>query len=700
MNFLRTHKHRIINLLLGATLLAALLVAPAIYPGGVKEARAVDAETILLTAVNPALGPIAALWGDDGNAATCGIYCHAKRILIMVISAIQITLLTFIGILADWIMMMLAYGTKMLSFPAVTEGFKICLSITNLLFVTGLIIGAFQMILGIQEGEAKKRLGQTILYGLLINFSMLIAGFLLDISNVLTVFFSASVTSDNIRNALSPTIFQTFGEQDPSITMALAGLAFTIFVVIILIAVFGTALVRNLHVAVLLLLMPLSWGFLVFPGMHEYGKKWWDEFIKWGLVVLPTMTFFLYLAIQAVHGIYAASNPGKPLTIIDSIVNVFIVAGIMVAGLKISQSVGGFTAKAVLGGAASVAMGAATYTGAKKFLTPRLQSLSGKASEGMTSMAAKGGVQGFLGKSLVMAGVAGAGAKFAHGREHDLEESAKARYGDMGKSQLMNLAKSTKNEDELAKIFMILKGKKDGFKDLAIKDGKIDPTGAEALKRMSSAYHNTTHNDAKDVNEVKEALSANPLLALQVVGAKEISDPKTGIRRMQTEREVVEEWTAKIPPSKMGEVSADSFKDPNFGSVIVQKIASSPSQIRGLANNASEATINTFRTQVFSNINASLLEAGAKTTNASGEDLTQLSDKLRDINKQISDAKASGLSGSRLDSMLAPLAATRQQIIADRNSIIAGAGANAGEIRALANGVENLNQVIDGRTTI
>ena len=556
----------------------------------------------------------------ENTCSTFDFLCGAGYVVGWIIYIINQAMLTLVGWLAGATVWLISKGTEVVSLPAVKSGFGISLSIVNLIFVAALITIAFQMILGYNEGEAKKRLGHVILAALLINFSLLIAGFLLDISNVLTVFFTDSISADNIRNSLNPNLFQLRGTSSMAFGSAettgfwgmvlgqLSGLLFTAIILVIMVAVFATALVRNIIVSFLLIVMPLTWGFWVFPGLSEYHSRWWKEFMKWGVTVLPVMTFFIYLGIMTANGMRSASNTSG---LFDGIMNMLMVGGLFVAGLKAGQEAGGITASA----ATSVARKAAGYASKpfyNRFTKSAFQKGGGAISKGITNMASSNNFAAkWAGKALTVAGVAGGAATYAHGREKDLEDQSKKQYGAMTKEQLSGLALTTKTDSEKAKVLMALAKMKDGVKELA-----KTPAGVTALAGLSTAYKKETHKDAGDLEGVKDVINENPALAPELANKS------------------MEEWVSKMSPSKVAEIKPDSIDrtiNPT-ASLLVKKISESSSQIKAVVNGPPQLRIK-FESELTSQIDAELSPTEKARTDTINTELIQIA-------KEINDARA------------------------------------------------------------
>lgn len=495
---------------------------------------------------------------------TCGTFdlsCKLGYAIGSILQVIQQALAWLITLLADGTIVLINYGVKMLDFPAVQAGFRVCLGVVNLIFVMALIVISFKIILDINSGEAKKGLVKVIMAAILVNFSFLIAGLLLDVSNVFTTFFANTVTSKNIYVALNPNLFETipnsaFTNSDAGpgfwniIIPQLASLLFTALILIIMLAVFATTFVRNLRVACLLLVMPLTWGMWVFPGLEKHHKEWWESFMKWGVTMLPTMMFFMYLAITAASKMSTIdvrnTLPRSQWPIFDSILNILIIGGIMVAGLKISQEAGGISASAALGATKSAAGYAAKIPGVgmARRATERglFKPAAGKFATFASDMAGsgeagwKGGAKRILGKSLLMSGAAKTAADYSH-MAHQIDDVMKKEYGDnkdvLSSVQTVNVAMAAKTDIGKAEAYAALKRKGEGaFKEILSRKG-----GAEKLAGLMEAYGGYTHNSAKDLikesSDLKKVLGYSPEKAAEVQKSfndKEQNGPgKTGI---------------------------------------------------------------------------------------------------------------------------------------------------------------------------
>lgn len=104
---------------------------------------------------------------------------------------------------AAFVQLMIHLSVKIIDSPIVKEGFRTALNLTNLGFVLAIIFIAFLTIFRLQGYETKKLLKNLIIAAVLVNFSFTIAGSVMDVGNVFSLFFiKASIGGDskNIEN--------------------------------------------------------------------------------------------------------------------------------------------------------------------------------------------------------------------------------------------------------------------------------------------------------------------------------------------------------------------------------------------------------------------------------------------------------------------------------------------------------------------
>ena len=238
------------------------------------------------------------------------------------IAGLALTITTSVGkilvLIAGLVDFAVKLGNDVLSLPAVTTGWGIVLQFTNLGFILGIIIIAFATILHLESYALKQILWKLIVAALLVNFSLVIAGAIMSISNIVSDYFIEAAMgkdgtnlSNALANAVNPQAFQLPSEEAgfwQKITNAMnlffefiAGLFFLIifsfFIVLAFATLFVMLLVRVIALIFLIILSPIVWLLWIFPATQKYWQQWWQEFIRWNFFA-PAVFFFIYLAIM------------------------------------------------------------------------------------------------------------------------------------------------------------------------------------------------------------------------------------------------------------------------------------------------------------------------------------------------------------------------------------------------------------------
>jgi len=210
----------------------------------------------------------------------------------------------------------------------IDRGWAITKDIANLGFVLVMVIIALATILRFQDYGYKRLLPKLIAAGILVNFSLTIAGVFVDFSHVLTrQFFSAVETKDAdivqvLSGAFEPQKFYTEPpnpapfdpEEEPTsfegftvgFLLDIAKVLFTaIFIYASAFVLFAFAFMlflRYIYLSFLLIIAPIAWLFWVFPALAGQFRKWWSKFLEW-IFFMPTFAFFLYLTLTSIKSL-------------------------------------------------------------------------------------------------------------------------------------------------------------------------------------------------------------------------------------------------------------------------------------------------------------------------------------------------------------------------------------------------------------
>lgn len=524
----------------------------------------------------------------EPQQVSCGLdfFCHGLKlfhnIALEVGYLIMATAGFFISIAASFITILINLSSTVTSSVLVQEGFKISLSVANLGFVLAIIVMAYGTIFRFQGYGYKQILWKIVIAALLVNFSFIIAGTIIDFNNILGNFFVGAASpenihnfADNLANSLSAqkllSVKQTtsvsgsilnFGAAYIGLFASVAATAiFAVILVIVFFAVVFMLLLRYLWITFLLVLMPIVWLFWVFPAFSKYWSQWWDKFIKWNFFY-PAATFFIYLSIlsadrvgqiiksagsgqAAIAGANAITNVGSDMLI--TFIQMFIQVGILVGGLIAAQSMGIAGASAALQMAGNVKnkiMGVAgKVAGAPGVATGRVAT---GLIPGASGFFKKGGAAETLAGGLSRVGFKGAAASL-----YNVAASRQAAVGGIQKDEL------GKDSDGaiLAKFnsFTTDKTRRAALVNEVVK--------RNLSEKVDVARLNSYLGDAKDMGATKEILASAPHLAGKVANLKTMQEKDPTTTEFNYRPRAIAEAMASFKPSKIDDLAIPALKD-------------------------------------------------------------------------------------------------------------------------------------------
>jgi hypothetical protein len=270
------------------------------------------------------------------GAALAGAYFFGKSLVTSAVEKFALAIAQFFGwiiTLEAKIMSWVIDLSRFTQLEIVQTGWKICRDFANLFFIAILIYIAFATILRIQKADAKKMLFKVITMAIIINFSLMIGGIIIDFSQVMFKYFIFATLSEKggvgfskeVANAFK---IQTFmgvdskgaEEETEGLSNVFLRLLFIIIflglVVIVLGAITFTLFIRMFWLWILLILAPLAWflGIVPVPMLSKYSSQWWSNFLKWAFIA-PIMGFFIFLSFQVINQQTADNkkivNPGE-----------------------------------------------------------------------------------------------------------------------------------------------------------------------------------------------------------------------------------------------------------------------------------------------------------------------------------------------------------------------------------------------------
>jgi hypothetical protein len=380
-----------------------------------------------------------------GATATCGknMACHFRAALVWLVLLITYAVgslggavLSLAALVVDFVLdknfEILLFSPGTFSGNVISQGFSYSRNVANIGFVFAIIAIAFATIFRSQSYGMKQMLWKLVVAAVLINFSLLIAGVIIDFSHVATKSLQGVAEREIVKNTglnpndinlsdglgklISPseilkppnwTTAQGAAASADSVRkmlnliLAAGFVALFIWVTAVVVLAIGIMfLARLIYLSILLILMPLAWLFWVMPKYNHLSKNWWDRFLQ-QVFYLPAVMFFIALAMTLVRSNFgspgakfAGSAIGEPLA--SFVIGLFLILGLLIGGLIAGQKMGG--------AGASLAMNFAK--GAKnKVGKPMLRYATKPVTEPI-SRAGKATARG-LGRGLNFVGTAG-----------------------------------------------------------------------------------------------------------------------------------------------------------------------------------------------------------------------------------------------------------------------------------------------------
>lgn len=197
--------------------------------------------------------------------------------------------------------------------PFIEVGWTLTRDLTNIIFVLALVVIGLATILRLADYQAKKALPLLIIIALLINFSPVILGLIVDATNIMMRFFIqagfesgnsfanyATRQWSNISALAGGLKFWDPTASGQAIAAAVGSLALIFFNVIAAIIYFLFAFLftfRYVAIWTLVILSPLAFASYILPATRKFWSMWWNQFIQWSIIGVVA-AFFLYLSDQ------------------------------------------------------------------------------------------------------------------------------------------------------------------------------------------------------------------------------------------------------------------------------------------------------------------------------------------------------------------------------------------------------------------
>jgi len=260
--------------------------------------------------------------------------------------------------------------------PIIYTGWEITRNLANMGIVLSLMVIGLATILGIEKYQAKKTLPLLIIIALLINFTPVILGIIVDASNILMYYFLGEFSNFNgvvkIFSDFADKFKGDWGEVTKAETInfvplanSLGLLAFAIIGGITFLLFAVLFLFRYIAIWIAVILSPIAFVAYIFPKTRQFFSMWWQQFLNWCFIGVVG-SFFIrlsYLMLTHKDEIIKPSIPQEETTLLSRLLSP---PGAFISALLPSLAVIGFLLIGLYVTLSTSAMGASTIIGFAK----------------------------------------------------------------------------------------------------------------------------------------------------------------------------------------------------------------------------------------------------------------------------------------------------------------------------------------------
>jgi hypothetical protein len=276
----------------------------------------------------------------------------------------RLATLTGLAVGVSWLILLLSQGVLGWAASAdfmtmsitnndfVATGWGITRDFVNMFFILILVAIGIATALRIGQYEIKKSIPRLILVALLINFTPVICGVIIDAANIIMHFFLSAGAEGfaqtlNLSSVSGSAIIEGFRSawyhpmelfNGTLLFRALAIIAFNVIASFILLVISILLLTRYVALWILVILSPLAFFAFILPATKKIWNIWWNQFVQWSFIGVG-VGFFLYLTQLLLQNtkifkVPAASGTGLGPTLVGIMVQfvplIFLAAGYFV----------------------------------------------------------------------------------------------------------------------------------------------------------------------------------------------------------------------------------------------------------------------------------------------------------------------------------------------------------------------------------
>lgn len=323
-----------------------------------------------------------------GLLTLLGVGFFVHFVLGYILIAIGSLLGTFFTMLVGAFISVAQYSVSITNIDFVVEGWVLIRDFCNMFFIIILLVIAFATILRIESYGAKQLLGRLVIMAILINFSRVICGLIVDVTQIMMLTFAETFgNGGKFINFFDFTDIYEFSDYEEAagevdnmntIISAAAGIVFMAIACLVMIALIFVVLVRIVMLWGYTMFSPLAFLLAAFPAGRSYANKFWADYVKYA-VSGPVLAFFVWVAlgignvehlIETPAGLQGLCSQQAPIKImcLPNFITFLFATGLLIAGLVVTQQLGGVTSKVTgLALSSSKRMGMGIGKGAGKF---------------------------------------------------------------------------------------------------------------------------------------------------------------------------------------------------------------------------------------------------------------------------------------------------------------------------------------------
>lgn len=181
---------------------------------------------------------------------------------------------------------------------AIKEGWNFSRQLVNILFILVLVFIGLGTILRLQSYQLQRTLPTLLIIALLVNFSGVFVGLIVDAGSIITSAFLELATGADWSNLGS---FSFAGNPAANLATHIAEILYYIFALLIYFIVILLFGVRTVLLWALAILAPLAFAAYILPATKKFWDQWLRQLIQWSIVGIP-ITFFLFLSKMVLAG--------------------------------------------------------------------------------------------------------------------------------------------------------------------------------------------------------------------------------------------------------------------------------------------------------------------------------------------------------------------------------------------------------------